>query len=108
MSEFKNDLSGICEDLLLIDNVDVLASEYNTKLIECLDRHAPVLTHTFVSRPKRKWFDNSLRDSKKKRRKAERTWRRSNLPSDEKHYKIVKNSHVSKLNRAHTEHYQRY
>ncbi len=106
MPAFKSDLAQICEDLLPISDIEVLAYEYNKKLNECLDRHAPVLTDTFVARPKVKWYSNELRDLKRKRRKFENTWRRTKLLSDDVLFKQAKNYYVSRLNHAHVDHYQ--
>ena len=85
----------------------MLASEYNSKLTQCLDKHAPELTKTQTVRPKVPWYTNSLKELKKVRRKAERTWRGSDLDSDYNEYKRVKNKYSNMLTSAHRDHYER-
>ncbi len=106
MPAFKSDLADICEDLLSIDDIEVLAHEYNKKLNECLDKHAPVLSNTFVARPKVKWYSDKLKGLKRGRRKLEKTWRKTKLSSDLDLFKHARNHYVSELNQAHVEYFQ--
>ena len=76
MTEFRTDLEVICQNLIEIDDVSTLAKEYNSQLLECLDKHAPVMTKSFIERPKMAYFDRSLKEAKKDRRKAENEWRK--------------------------------
>ncbi len=103
---FRSDLSDICRDLLCIDDIEVLASEYNRKLTQCLDDHAPIVTKQQVMRPKVKWYNSSLKELKRARRKAERTWRRTDLESDFTRYKQVKNRYCNQVTDAHRNHYE--
>ena len=103
---FKEDLKDMVDTLLPIDNIEVLASQYNSKLADCLDKHAPICEKTVTSRPKVKWYNDSLKVQKRLRRKMERTWRRSDLPSDEILYKQAKNTYDFILNEAHRDHYE--
>ncbi len=72
--DFRAGLQEICVDLLNINDCNTLAKEYNKQLLLCLDRHAPIITKSYVVRPKVPYFDNSLKDLKRKRRKAESNW----------------------------------
>ena len=36
----------ICQNLIDIDDISTLAKEYNSQLLDCLDKHAPTLTKT--------------------------------------------------------------
>ncbi len=106
MSEFRSDLMDICNDLLGIDDIDRLAKDYNSKLLQCLDKHAPIITKSFVVRPKVPYFDSSLRDMKKSRRKAESLWRRDRNNMDlRSEFKKSRNKFVGTLDSAKTSHY---
>ncbi len=71
---FKSDLASICEELSSIDDPYHQASQYNKKLRECLNEHAPIVTKSFFVRPKVNWYDSSLIEFKRIRRKHERAW----------------------------------
>ncbi len=103
---FKTDLAEVCHELLSIDDVEVLASEYNQKLTKCLDLHAPVQSKTLTVRPKVPWYNSALKDLKRSRRKAERKWRRSMSDTDLDLYKQVKNHYSNMLNSAHRDYYE--
>ncbi len=51
MTDFRYDLQDICVELLSLDDPNTLAHEYNTKLLQCLDNHAPIITKTCTVRP---------------------------------------------------------
>lgn len=60
-------------------STDELVQRYNDGLRELLDKHAPLRTKLIIVRPNTPWYDDNLRDAKRKRRKAERIMRRTNL-----------------------------
>ncbi len=103
---FKSDLFEICRELDSIEDIETLARQYNVMLSDCLDKHAPMLNTTLLSRPKVKWYNDDLKCQKRARRKAERKWRDSNLTSDENIFKTARNKYVSNLDKAHVQHYQ--
>ena len=103
---FKSDLEVVTRELLSIDDIEVLAVQYNQRLLACLDRHAPLVEKTVIARPKVSWYTKSLKEMKISRRKAERTYRSSKLDSDEVLFKRAKNRYCNALNRAHREHYE--
>ena len=53
---FRNDLESICQDLLLIDDLNELAAQYNSRLLSLLDKHAPVTSKTLSVHPRVPWF----------------------------------------------------
>ena len=53
---FRNDLESICQDLLLIDDLNELAAQYNSRLLSLLDKHAPVTSKTLSVHPRVLWF----------------------------------------------------
>ncbi len=106
LQSFKGDLQNVVDELLPIEDIDTLASEYNVRLSECLDCHAPLTTSERVVRPKVAWYNKSLKDKKRERRKVERIYRQSNLPADLYNFKQCKNEYVAMLNAAHRGHYE--
>ncbi len=106
LTAFKLDLSVICEELLQINDINVLATQYNGLLSECLDKHAPLQEKTLVSRPKVSWYTDSLKEMKRERRKLERKYRQTNSDINLNNFKHAKNTYVSALNQAHCDHYE--
>ena len=72
---FVIDLESICQDLLLIDDLNELAAQYNSRLLSLLDKHAPVTSKTLSVHPRVPWFSPTIKNLKRERRKAERAWR---------------------------------
>ncbi len=102
---FRADLAEIVSELLPINGIEVLASLYNQRLGDCLDKHAPLITRESVVRPKVPWYNDSLKQLKRKRRKHERIYRKHNQASDENVFKQTRNIYASKLTQAHCDHY---
>ncbi len=105
MDLFQKDLAEIVEGLLHISDPNVLVSEYNRELRSCLDKHAPCVQKSIVSRPKVEWYTDSLLSLKRKRRKAERTYNLSKSKQDEDIFHGVRNQYVGLLNRAQEDFY---
>ena len=76
---FASDLESICQDLLQIDDLNVLAVQYNCRLLSLLDKHAPVTSKALTVHPKVPWFSSNLTILKRRRRKAEKQWRTNML-----------------------------
>ena len=74
-TSFASDLESICQDLLQIDDLNVLAVQYNCRLLSLLDKHVPVTSKTLSVHPKVPWFISNLKYLKRQRRKAEKQWR---------------------------------
>ena len=64
------------------DDLPDLVGLYNSVLRSLLDNHAPLKKRVTTMRPKAPWFTLAIADEKRKRRKLERTYRRTNLDSD--------------------------
>ena len=71
-SSFQEDLqvSDLCN--YPSGNLDEMLSRYVQILKSTLDRHAPLHKKTMVVRPRVPWFSKDLKESKRRRRKAER------------------------------------
>ena len=83
------------------DTLSDLVTCYNSTLASSLDRHAPLITKTIPARPLVPWFNDDIKEVKKKqRRKAERRWRRTGLEADLRVYKATKNNTNSLMNEA--------
>ena len=82
VAAFNSDLASICDDLLQISDINVLATQYNKLLGECLDKHAPALSKTCVVRPKVPWYSDTLKQMKLTRRNLERTYRHTKSDAD--------------------------
>ena len=48
---FRNDLKSICLDLLLIDDLNELAAQYNSRLLSLLNKHVPVKSKILTVHP---------------------------------------------------------
>ena len=103
---FKSDLAETVSGLLPITDMEYLATQYNIRFSECLDKHAPLSTKTSVMRPKVPWYTDSLKNLKRERRKVERIWRKSKSETDEYQFKLAKNKYSFMLTKAHKEHYE--
>ncbi len=106
LAAFNFDLSSICDELLDINDINVLATQYNRLLGECLDKHAPVLSKTCVVRPKVPWYSDTLKEMKQTRRKLERKYRNTDSDSDYDRFRLIRNRYANMLTQAHREHYE--
>ena len=75
--KFANDLQKVVQDLENISDLSELAEQYNVRISQCLDTHAPVKTKTVTVREQLPWYNSELLDIKRKKRKAEKMWRKS-------------------------------
>ena len=78
IAQFKSDieLSSLSSSF---NDVDTAVTTYNTELAKILDKHAPIVRKTVTLHPEAPWFNDEIKNAKKERRKAEHTWRKSNL-----------------------------
>ena len=65
-------------------NMDLtcLVENFEITLTNALDAHAPIKKRTITFRPYAPWYNDSIDVEKRKRRKLERRWRKSNLSTD--------------------------
>ena len=91
-TSFASDLESICQDLLQIDDLNVLAVQYNCGLQSLLDKHAPVTSKTLPVHPRVPWFSSNLTILKQQRRKAEKQWRTNMLdPNSRSKFQAARN-----------------
>ena len=77
-----------------------LVTEYNNTLGNILDKHAPMLTKTIISRPQVPWFTDQLRIEKRKKRKAETRWLTTKYVHNYDKYKTARNKTLHAMNNA--------
>ena len=78
-------------------DITSISTAYNNTLTEILDKHAPKKEKTVSFRMQVPWFNDTLHQVKRERRKVERKWRRSRLASDYHTFKEVKNRYNLQL-----------
>ncbi|CAB3987917.1 Hypothetical predicted protein, partial [Paramuricea clavata] len=76
------------------EGLDKLVCSYNTVLSSITNSHAPLITKVVRSRPQVPWYNQEIAEAKRKRRRAERVWRRSGSAEDLLVFKRLKN-HVT-------------
>ena len=82
--------TDIKSSTLLSDYSDMdltsLVENFEITLTNVLDAHAPIKKRTITFRPYAPWYNDSIDVEKRKRRKLERRWRKSNLSTDKQLY----------------------
>ena len=68
-------------------DLDSLVSCYNHTLRKIFDTHAPVTEKEIVLRPRSPWYDESIMQAKRERRKAERLFRKSKTEINKEMFK---------------------
>ena len=90
MKSFKHDL--LLSDLFTNTlGVNELIACYNQTLTSILDKHAPLMKKTITVRPRVPWFNATIKDAKKLRRKLERKWRKSGSTTDRQLFSNARN-----------------
>ena len=98
---FASDLKSICQDLLQIDDLNVLALQYNYRLLSLLDKHVPVTSKILSVHPKVPWFSSNLTILTRQRRKAEKQWRTNMLdPNSQSKFQAARNKYRYSLSAA--------
>ena len=66
--------------------VDDLTGLYQDTIVNVLNKHAPVRTNLRTCRIRQPWYNNDIHEARRKRRKYERWWRKSNLEAHRQLY----------------------
>ena len=88
------------------DDLNMLLDCYNTTFKSLLDEHAPVCSRHVITRSRPPLFNDNIIQARRDRRKAERTWRKTRLPSDLEVFKVKRNYVVHLMNEARCTHYR--
>lgn len=84
-----------------------LATMYNSTLTEPLYQHAPLKAKLVTVRQRVPWFNNDIKEAKRNRRRAEKTWRKSKLQADFALYTIWRNRVTNLMTIARCDFYRR-
>ena len=87
---FKIDVTGVLQNINMNRSLGEVANDYNVKLAEVVDKHAPKRTKEVKIVPTAPWFDNEYRELRKVRRKAERKFHRTSCPADRETFKTIR------------------
>ena len=88
--EFSKDLKVRIHDIECreFENVNInLLTEYNLSCSEVLDKHAPPVIKTRNVRYHPAWYDESVQNARRERRRCERKWRKSRTDIDYEQYR---------------------
>ena len=66
---------------------DALVNQYMFDLRGILDQHAPAKEREITLRPHAPWYNDTLRDAKREKRRCERKWKKSKLEVHKQKYK---------------------
>ena len=89
-------------------DINSLVSCYNESLRSQLDMYAPVLTRDINVRPLAAWFNEDIRNAKRLRRNAEKTWRATRLPVDLAAFKKERNRVINLMNKTRRVNYNQF
>ena len=87
------------------DSIDTLSDCFNMTLTDILDKHAPLKTRIMITRPKIPWFNDDIKQLKRKRRRLEKKALKTDLPGDWNNYHKVRNQYSALLKSAHVNYY---
>ena len=87
------------------DNIDALSDCFNMTLTDILDKHAPLKTRIMINRPRTPWFNDGIKQLKRKRRRLEKKALKTDLPGDWNNYHKVRNQYSALLKSAHVNYY---
>ena len=94
---FQRDLSL---ESITTSNLDDMVMEYGHQMRATLDKHAPVITRNTVVRHTNLWFNDDLKNQKKKVRHREKIWRRYKLDSNWTALKVERSKYRHMLKQA--------
>lgn len=82
------------------DNIDALSDCFNMTLTDILDKHAPLKTRIMINRPRTPWFNDGIKQLKRKCRRLETKALKTDLPGDWNNYQKVRNQYSALLRSA--------
>ena len=93
LNKFRADVASTFVSNLSFDSdPTVLVSEYNNKMKEHLDHHAPMKQFRVRDKSNTPWYSGIIYEAMKERKRLERRWLRSGMASDFKLYKKQRNT----------------
>ena len=102
--------SSLCDDKQLdtADDLDAYEREYTTPLSALLDWHAPLKTRRRVTRPVVPWYNETIDNAKRERKKAERKWRKTKAADDLLDFRSKRNHVTYLMNKARRDFYSEF
>ena len=102
IAEFSSDIASsmLCASVHW-DNIDALSDCFYMTLTNILDKHAPHKTRIMINHPKIPWFNDDIKQLKRKRRRLEKKALKTDLPGDWNNYHKVRNQYSALLKSAH-------
>ena len=82
---------------LPVGEINNLVREYNSTLKNTTDHQAPLKTKILRARPSAPWYSAEIDAAKRRRRKAERAWRKNKSEASFKLFKTLMRNYVSHL-----------
>ena len=58
------------------DDLNSIISEFETKLKQTVDKHAPEVTKKIMERKRQPWFDDNIKNPKRYMHRREKVWRK--------------------------------
>ena len=106
IAEFSADIASsvLCASVHW-DNIDALSDCFNMTITDILDKHAPLKTRIMINRPKIPWFNDDIKQLKRKRRRLEKKALKTDLPGDWNNYHKVRNQYSALLKSARVNYY---
>ena len=107
MNTFQEDISTILQNITgnnLISTGDIITN-YNTKLTNLMDKHAPTQTKTIRVMPNAPWYTNYIKTAKTLKRRAERKWIRTRTQEAKLSYMRLKSELVQKIKSSKSSYY---
>ena len=105
INKFKNDILSSDLGNMSGKSVAEMAKTYDKTLSNLLDAHAPLITKTIRIKSDSPWYNQGLRMLKRKKRKAERSWRQSHTVGDFDIFKKARAEYIKKCADAKTDYY---
>ena len=101
IAEFSADIASsmLCASVDC-DNIDALSDCFNMTLTNILDKHAPLKTRIMINRPRTPWFNDGIKQLKRKRRRLEKKAWKTDLRGDWNNYHKVRNQYSALLRSA--------
>ena len=106
ITKFSSDIASsmLCASVHW-DNIDAVSDCFNMTLTDILDKHAPLKTRIMINRPKIPWFNDDIKQLKRKRRRLEKKALKTDLPGDWNNYHKVRNQYSALLKSARVNYY---
>jgi hypothetical protein len=89
---FSADLSQNLELLHVsaTDDINIVVNEFDAAVTCALDVHAPLSTRTRSMKHRPKWYNNTIDDARRERRRCERKYRKSRTENDKRIFMTAK------------------